>query len=299
MVMILITGGTGFVGRVLVKQLTEKGESLRLLLRPSPRTPALPRSTSIEVAVSSLKDQRSLRAALKDVDTIYHLASDERRGLKADLTGVDIEGTQNLVEAARQAKVKRIFYLSHLGSDRASAYAVLKAKAIAEGFIIRSGLDYTIFRSAVIYGPRDQFTTSLARLMRISPGIVLIPGESKTLLQPIAVEDIVACMTWSLDREDTRNQLYQVGGSEYFSLRQILEKIQEVIRKKRMLVSVSPVYIRTLTLIMDQFIPRFPISIYWLDYVASDRICSLDILPRIFGILPARFNYQLDYLRGV
>jgi len=287
------------VGRVLVKQLTEKGESLRLLLRPSPRTPALPRSTSIEVAVSSLKDQRSLRAALKDVDTIYHLASDERRGLKADLTGVDIEGTQNLVEAARQAKVKRIFYLSHLGSDRASAYAVLKAKAIAEGFIIRSGLDYTIFRSAVIYGPRDQFTTSLARLMRISPGIVLIPGESKTLLQPIAVEDIVACMTWSLDREDTRNQLYQVGGSEYFSLRQILEKIQEVIRKKRMLVSVSPVYIRTLTLIMDQFIPRFPISIYWLDYVASDRICSLDILPRIFGILPARFNYQLDYLRGV
>jgi uncharacterized protein YbjT (DUF2867 family) len=297
--MILITGGTGFVGRVLVKQLTEKGESLRLLLRPSPRTPALPRSTSIEVAVSSLKDQRSLRAALKDVDTIYHLASDERRGLRADLTGVDIEGTQNLVEAARQAKVKRIFYLSHLGSDRASAYAVLKAKAIAEGFIIRSGLDYTIFRSAVIYGPRDQFTTSLARLMRISPGIVLIPGESKTLLQPIAVDDIVACMTWSLDREDTRNQLYQVGGSEYFSLRQILEKIQEVIRKKRMLVSVSPVYIRTLTLVMDQFIPRFPISIYWLDYVASDRICSLDILPRIFGILPARFNYQLDYLRGV
>jgi uncharacterized protein YbjT (DUF2867 family) len=297
--MILITGGTGFVGRVLVKQLTEKGESLRLLLRPSPKTPALPRSTSIEAAVSSLKDQRSLRAALKDVDTIYHLASDERRGVKADLTGVDIEGTQNLVEAARQARVKRIFYLSHLGADRASAFAVLKAKAIAEGFITRSGLDYTIFRSAVIYGPHDQFTTSLARLLRISPGIVFIPGESNSLLQPISVEDVVACMTWSLDREDTRNQLYRVGGSEYFSLRQILEKIEEVIRKKRLLVSLSPVYIRTLTLILEQFIPRFPISIYWLDYVASDRICPLDILPRIFGILPARFTYHLDYLRGV
>jgi uncharacterized protein YbjT (DUF2867 family) len=297
--MILITGGTGFVGRVLVKQLTEKGETLRLLLRPSPRTPALPRSTSIEVAVSSLKDQRSLRAAMKDVDVIYHLASDERRGLKADLTGVDIEGTQNLVEAAKQARVKRIFFLSHLGADRASAYAVLKAKAIAEGFITRSGLDYTIFRSAIIYGPHDQFTTSLARLLKLSPGIVFIPGDSNSLLQPISVEDIVACMTWSLDRENTRNQLYRVGGSEYFSLRQIMEKIQEVTRRKRWLVSLSPVYIRTLTLILDQFIPRFPISIYWLDYVASDRICPLDILPRIFGIMPARFNYQLDYLKGV
>ena len=194
------------MGRVLVKQLTEKGEPLRLLLRPSPRTPALPRSTSIEVAVSSLKDQRSLRAAMKDVDVIYHLASDERRGLKADLTGVDIEGTQNLVEAAKQARVKRIFFLSHLGADRASAFAVLKAKAIAEGFITRSGLDYTIFRSAIIYGPHDQFTTSLARLLKLSPGIVFIPGDSNSLLQPISVEDIVACMTWSLDRENTRNK---------------------------------------------------------------------------------------------
>ena len=129
--MILVTGGTGFIGKALVRNLVESGHSVRILIRPSPRSPDLPFGVGVEVAVSSLSDERGLRAAMVGVDTIYHLAGVERRGAYANLMNVDIAGTQKIVTAASDARVKRILFTSHLGADRASAYPVLKAKAIA------------------------------------------------------------------------------------------------------------------------------------------------------------------------
>ena len=85
----------------------------------------------------------------------------------------DIQGTRNVVESALEAGVRRLFYISHLGADRASAYPVLKAKAISEEFIRRSGIDYTILRTAIVYGPGDAFTTGLTWLLGAFPGIFI------------------------------------------------------------------------------------------------------------------------------
>lgn len=108
--MILLTGGTGFVGRALARQLFNAGHPVRILLRPSQRTPDLPRGVPVEVAVSSLTDERGLRGALRGVDTIYHLAGAEQEGVRADLLNADIKGTETLVRAASGAKVKRLFF---------------------------------------------------------------------------------------------------------------------------------------------------------------------------------------------
>lgn len=294
--MILVTGGTGFVGQALIRQLVAQGKTVRTLLRPSQFSPNLPRGIPVEVAVSSLNDERSLRAALKGVDIVFHLAGSERNGSKADLTGVDIAGTRMLAQVAAQAKVERIFYLSHLGADRASAFALLKAKAIAENFITKSGINYTIFRSGPIYGPGDQFTTGLARLLRMSPGFFLIPGDGNTLLQPIWIEDLITCLLLSLDEPKTLNQTYSIGGAEYYRFREIVEILLQKLSLKRYIVSIQPPYLRLIGLLMEQFMPHFPVSIFWLDYLAVDRTCALDVLPRLFGLMPTRFSQNLDYL---
>ena len=137
---ILVTGGTGFIGQALVRHLADSGHRVRILLRASAQSPNLPRSLPVEVAVRGLDDDRGLRAAMVGVDIVYHLAGAEWRGAYASLMEIDIQGTQNVVAAAADAEVGRLFFVSHLGADRASAYPVFKAKAIAEETMMDSRL---------------------------------------------------------------------------------------------------------------------------------------------------------------
>jgi len=295
---ILLTGGTGFIGRVLARHLVENGWRVRLLLRPTVRTPRLPKGVPVEVALASLRDVRGLRAALRGVQTIYHLASSEHAGARADLHTVDVEGTRNLVQAAGEAQVERFVFLSHLGADRASAYPVFKAKGIAEEALRKSGLPYTIIRSALVFGLGDHFTTTLARLIAVSPFLCL-PQHGKTLIQPIWVEDLAACLTWLLEEEATLYQTYEIGGSEYFSFRQVIEILLNTLRKRRLLLPCSFPLLRTWTVILETVFPSFPLSGFWLDYLVSHRTCAIDSLPRTFGLMPARFAHHLGYLRGI
>jgi len=294
--MILVTGGTGFIGQVLIRHLVSMGLQVRTLLRPSQLSPSLPRGVAVEAVICGLKDERGLRAALKGVDVIFHLAGAERNGSRADLMGVDIEGTRSIAGVAADAGVERFFYLSHLGADRASAYPVLKSKAIAESYLIHSGVPYTILRTAVVYGAGDQFTTEMARLLRISPGLFFIPGDGGTMLQPLWVEDLVTSLTLAMEDANTLNQVYSIGGPEFLTLNQVVKTIQSTIHLHRLHVRISPAYLRILTVFMENAFKDFPLSVFWQDYLAADRTCELDTLPRLFGLIPARFARQLDYL---
>lgn len=296
--MILVTGATGFLGRALIRQLALSGREVRALIRPSSRTPALPRGVPVEVAVSSLGDPRGLRAAMRGVDVIYHLASAEHQGTRGSILEADARGTSNLAQAAADARIQRIFYISHLGANRSSFYPVMKMKGVGEEHIRKSGVPYTIFRSALLYGPEDHFTTSLARLAAWYPAMFL-PGNGDVLLQPLWVEDMVTCLLWSLDDDSAANQTFEVGGAEYFSFRQILEIILGVIKRKPFLIPLGLPYLRSLTVYMQSIVPNFPFSSYWVDYLGYNRICPTDTISRVFGFIPARFTYRLEHLKSV
>ena len=296
--MILVTGGTGFIGRALIRHLVELGYPVRTLIRPSQNSPNLPMGIPVDVAVSSLTDERGLRAAMVDIDTIFHLASGEWRGPRESLMQIDIQGTRSLVDTALDAGVKRLFYLSHLGADRASAYPVLKAKGIAEEFVRRSGLEYTILRSSIVFGSNDKFTTGIAQILSALPGIFIIPGEGRVQLQPLWIEDLVTCLTWSLDDPDTVNRTIEIGGPEYLSFREIVELVMQETGLRRTILPIGAPYVRGLTIFLESFFARLPVTIYWLDYLAVNRTTALDTMPRVFDLMPSRFSQRLGYLKG-
>ena len=296
--MIFITGGTGFIGKALVRHLVEAGYPVRLLIRPSTTSPDLPRGLPVEVAVSSFSDVRGLRAAMVGVDTVFHLAGGEWQGTGANLMETDIRGAQVVAGVAAETGVRRLFYISHLGADRASAFAVFKAKAISEEHIRASGVPYTILRSAIVYGPGDGFTTGLLRLMRANPFFFLIPDDGRTKLQPLWIEDLVTCMVWAMEDEQTINQTYSIGGPEFLTFQQIVELVMKKTGLQRRLINLSSPYLRGITVFLDYLLPRLPISTYWLDYLAANRTCSLDTIPRVFRLIPARFAGHIDYLQS-
>lgn len=296
--MILVTGGTGFIGQALIRHLVEMGKPVRTLVRPSPRSPRLPRSVPVAVAVCSLNDARGLRAAMVGVDTVYHLASGEWRGTRASLMEIDIQGTRAVVKAATDADVKRLFFVSHLGADRASAFPVLKAKGIAEEFIRRSGIDYTILRSAILFGPNDGLTTGVARLLQSVPYFFVMPGDGRVLLQPLWIEDLVTCLAWALEDPDTRNRMIEVGGPEYLTLRQVVELVMQTTGFRRRLAGIRPPYLRALTVMFESISANLPVSVYWLDYLAVNRTCALDTIPRVFNLMPSRLSQRIAYLEG-
>ncbi len=294
--MILVTGGTGFIGKHLVGELVSLGLPVRTLLKPSSKSPNLPTGVPVEVTVCSLNDERGLMAALKGVDIIFHLAGTERLATRADLSGVDINGTRTLVQAAKKSQIERFFYLSHLGADQNSAYPVLKAKALAEKAILKSSLPYTIFRSAHVFGPGDQFVTSIANVLKRSPGFFLMPSEGEAALQPLWIGDLIASFVLSIQDASHVNQYFEIGGGEIFTFREIVEMIQNELNLNRILINFSPPILRMLSVMVDQYFARFPLSLYWLDALAEDRTTNLDVLPRQFGILPARFSSKLSFL---
>ena len=294
---ILLTGATGFIGKALTRHFFETDYLIRVLIHPAGKSPDLPKGIPVEAAVAGLDDIRGLRAALVDVDIVYHLASQEALGAKGDLLGTDIQGTRNLVAACEEGNVKRFFFLSHLGADRASAYPVMTAKAIAEDQIQKSSLDYTILRTGIVYGPNDRFTTALAKMLQKIPLIFPLPDQGESLLQPLWIEDLASILTWSLDNPKTKRELFEIGGPEQLSFRDIIITLMDVMGLQRRLISLSTPLIRGATVFADYLNLDIPTNVFWLDYLATNRVCSLNTVPHVFNLLPSHFSKRIEYLR--
>jgi uncharacterized protein YbjT (DUF2867 family) len=292
---VLITGSTGFIGRVVTRVLADRGHSVRLLLRPSARRSKLP-VPQAEAVVASFQDEGGIRAAVAGVDSIIHLASAEGEHRRRDLFATDVEGTRTLLTQAKASGVQRILYLSHLGADRGSAFPFLQAKGIAEHAIVESGISYLILRSSLVYGAGDSFTNAIAFLARLLPGAYFIP-EMDTHLQPLWVEDLAACMEYSLSENRYFGEILSIGGPEHLSLEQIVECVLDVLRAPRMIVNVWPPIARFSLGLMDWVLPYSPFTPFWMDYLAVPSTCEANSLSRLFGLKPASLREPLGYLR--
>src|SRR5579859_5313023 len=197
---VFVTGASGFVGEEIVRQLHAAGHSIRILAR-QPRSPRAQEAASeyrAEIHPGNVLDADSLRGGLKDCEAVIHLVGIISEIGRNTFENVHTQGTKNMVAAAREAGVKRFAQMSALGTRPDAVSRYHQSKWVAEEIVRGSGLDWTIFRPSIIYGPKDHFVNLFARLARFSPVLPII-GRGDWKLQPVPVGDVAAafvkCLT--------------------------------------------------------------------------------------------------------
>lgn len=212
---VLVTGGTGFVGREVVRQLREAGQEVRLL----PRT--------------QLAGANVGTTMMTGCDAVVHLVGIISEAGEQTLENVHLRLTENIVSAAKLAGVKRFVHMSALGTRANAVARYHKTKWAAEEIVRGSGLDWTIFRPSIIYGPGDGFVNLFARIAKLSPVMPLIGGGGSKF-QPISVANVARGFVSSLAEPRAPGKTFDLGGDEVLTLRQIVDTILTVTHRRRL-----------------------------------------------------------------
>lgn len=232
---VLVTGGTGFVGREVLRQLRAQDHTVRILVRYTHSIRAREISAEFDAVLcgGDVGDPEALAEALGGVEAVVHLV-----GIISELgpntfERVHAQGTATLVRAAAAARAKRFVHLSALGTRADAVARYHRSKWAGEEAVRASGLNWTIFRPSVIYGREDRFINTFARLSRWSP-VVPVLGTGQVRLQPISVNAVAESIAKALTEPRSIGNTYDLCGDEPLRLLEILDIILDVTRRRRL-----------------------------------------------------------------
>lgn len=289
--MILVIGGTGFVGSHLVRRMRREGLPLRALVRNPDKAQALA-DLGVEAVPGDLSDKASLEKAVAGAERVIHLVGIIQEAHGVTFKGVHVEGTRTIVEAARKAGVRHFFYQSALGARPGAKSEYHKTKWHAEELVRASGIPYTILRPSLIYGPGDQFTLRLAEIIRQAPVLPII-GSGKSRIQPIAIDDVVSCIVKAVSSDAFLNESYEIGGPEQLTYEEVTRAIAEAMGIRRPAVHVPMLFMRSMARVLEAVLPKPPVTSDQLIMLNEDNVCSMRDLREVFGIEPTKFQEGL------
>ncbi len=286
--MILVIGGTGFVGSNLIRRMRRERLPVRALVRDPDKAEGLA-DLGIEAVPGDLSDKASLETAVAGVERVIHLVGIIQEAPGVTFQGVHVEGTQNLVEAARKAGVRHFFYQSALGVRPGAKSEYHKTKWQAEELVRASGIPYTILRPSLIYGPGDQFTLRLAEIIRQSP-VLPVLGSGRSKVQPIAIDDVVSCIVTAVTSDAFLNESYEIGGPEQLTYEEVTRAIAGAMGIKRPAVHVPMLFMKPMVRVLETVLPKPPVTTDQLIMLGEDNVCSMRDIREVFGIEPIKFQ---------
>ena len=297
---VLVTGAAGLVGIHTCRELSKNGWQVRALIRDPARAAMALGQLPVEFRVGDVRDATALRSSLSGCGAVIHLAAIAIEKKGESYADSNTAATERLISAARAEGVQRLIFMSQNGADSRSPYPFLHSKGVAQNSVKTSGLGWTILRPSVIFGPEDQFVNVLGRLIRLTPKIFPLPGGGTARFQPIAVDDVARVIRISLEKKETVNQTYELGGAIPLTLRQMTERILTAMGTDRKLVAVPVKLLRPIVALAQRLLPNPPVTSSLLDLLALDNTIANNALTEYFKVVPIPFAAdELQYLRRI
>lgn len=235
--LVTIYGGSGFVGRYVAQRMAQQGWRVRVAVRrPNEAIFVRPYGVvgQVEPVLCNIRDDQSVAAAMHGADAVVNCVGILNQSGKNKFETVQAEGAERVARIAAEQGVERMVQVSAIGADAESDSAYSRTKAEGEAGVLAHMPDAVILRPSVIFGPEDQFFNRFAGMTRLGPVLLIAGGDS--LFQPVYVDDVAAAAEKAVLGE-AEPGIYELGGPEVKSLRELLQQMLQVIHRRRAIVN--------------------------------------------------------------
>jgi NADH dehydrogenase len=274
MTTVSVFGGTGFLGRRLVRRLATEGVTVRVAVRHPERARGLGAAglDRVTVLCADVRDQASVAAAVAGAEAVVNAVSAyvEKDGVTFE--AVHEQGAKTLAQESAAAGVARFVLVSGIGADPESGSSYIRARGRGERAVQQAFPGVTVVRPGAMFGPGDALFGTLAGLARLLPVLPLI-GGGRTRLQPVYVEDVAEAIARVLADPGTAGRTYELAGPGVYTLRELARITLRLIGRRRLLLPV-PFAIARFQARLFELLPRPPLTASQVDLLKADSVAS-------------------------
>jgi len=271
---VTVIGGSGFLGRHVVRALAKRGYRIRAAVRRpelAGHLQPLGRVGQIHAVQANLRYPASIAAAARDAGVVVNLVGILFERGRQRFEAVQAQGAQAAAQAA-VAEGARFVHVSAIGADENSPSAYGRSKAEGEKRVLATAPDATIFRPSIMFGPEDDFFNRFGSLARFSPALPLVGGGA-TRFQPVYVGDVAEAVALAVDGATKPGATYELGGPQIVTFKELLEYVLATVERKRLLVPV-PFWAAKAKATFLQFLPKPPLTPDQVELLKADNVVS-------------------------
>jgi NADH dehydrogenase len=294
-VKVAVTGGTGFVGRHLVNRLLKDNHEITVLTHLKSADNLF--ASKVRLVSGSVDSTAEMVPAFQGAAMVFHLIGIIAETRTKTFEKTVAQGTRNVMTACREAGVKKIFYLSALGTSSNAVNAYFRTKFVAEETVKDSRLNWTIFRPSIIYGQGDGFLTLISKLIKLSP-IVPIFGSGNYRMQPVYIDDLTEAMAKAALMPGSNGQTIDIGGPERLEYVTVINKIKKALKKKRLNIHIPFAVITPVAALLEKLLKPAPLTKDQLSMLKMGSVGDITAMRTLLGIEPRKFEDGLKLVFG-
>jgi uncharacterized protein YbjT (DUF2867 family) len=294
---VVVVGGTGFIGRHVVRALLDDDHIVTVLGRDPSAVTKLPLLAGANAARGDVTDPSSLTGTLEGADAVVMVVAFPNYPMELPRKGLtferyEAEGARNLLVEATRAGIRRFLYVSGAGADSSSDKTWYRAKGLAEEAIKASGIDYVIIRPSWIYGPGDKSVSRLVTMVKLCPVVPRL-GVRTQRIQPLFVGDFAEAVARAFARDEAWNQTFEIGGPEVMTMDEVIRSIARALGKKRAVLPIPLPLAKAGTAPLVA-LPKPPMTPTGVEFAAQDGLVDARAATRVLGVTPVTFSEGLS-----